>query len=55
MKNLAEMLAQVLLPEALADKECQAVYWAEGIGGASYFLMADPLNTFVGKVKNYLF
>jgi hypothetical protein len=27
VKNLAEMLAQVLLPEALADKECQAVYW----------------------------
>jgi hypothetical protein len=27
VKTLAEMLAQVLLPQELADKECQKEYW----------------------------
>jgi len=27
VKALGEMLAQVLLPQALADKECQDEYW----------------------------
>ena len=27
VKSLAEMLAQVLLPQELADKECEDAYW----------------------------
>jgi hypothetical protein len=27
VKSLAEMLAQVLLPQELADKECENAYW----------------------------
>ncbi len=27
VKSLAEILAQVLLPQELADKECQDAYW----------------------------